>query len=61
MQKDFCKGLTESDAKGILNNDNESLQYWIASLREAFEESGAIIAIREDNSVFVPTYDELGL
>ena len=59
-EKDFCKGLTESDAKGILNNDNESLHYWIASLRETFEESGALIANREDNSVFVPTDDELG-
>ena len=59
-EKDFCQGLTESDAKGILNNEKESLLYWIASLRETFEESGALIANREDNSVFVPTDDELG-
>ena len=58
-EKDFCKGISESKAKGILNHDKESLLYWIASLRETFEESGALIAIREDSSVFVPTNHEL--
>ena len=58
-EKDFCNGITETEAKGILNNDDESLLYWIASLRETFEETGALIANREDNSVFVPTDDEV--
>ena len=55
---DYCNGISETEAKDILNNDSDSLPYWIASLRETFEETGALIANRYDNSHFIPTTKE---
>ena len=57
-KKNYCNGIDEKKAKAILNYDQESLTYWIASLRETFEETGALIAIRDNNSFFTPTEDE---
>ncbi len=53
--EDYCNGLCETEAKDVLSNDSESLPYWIASLRETFGETGALIANRNDNNVFIPT------
>ena len=57
-KKNYFSGINEKKAKAILNYDRESLTYWIASLRETFEETGALIANRENDSFFVPTKDE---
>ena len=57
-KKNYCNGIDEKKAKAILNYDQESLTYWIASLRETFEETGALIANRDNNSFFTPTEDE---
>ena len=57
-KKNYFSGINEKKAKAILNYDQESLTYWIASLRETFEETGALIANRENNSFFTPTEDE---
>ena len=57
-KKNYCNGIDEQKAKAILNYDQESLTYWIASLRETFEETGALIANRDNNSFFTPTEDE---
>ncbi len=57
-KKNYCNGIDEKKAKAILNYDQESLTYWIASVRETFEETGALIANRENNSFFTPTEDE---
>ena len=57
-KKNYFSGINEKKAKAILNYDQESLSYWIASLRETFEETGALIANRENNSFFTPTEDE---
>ena len=57
-KKNYFSGMNEKKAKAILNYDRESLTYWIASLRETFEETGALIANRENDSFFVPTKDE---
>ena len=57
-KKNYCNGIDEKKAKAILNYDQQSLTYWIASLRETFEETGALIANRENNSFFTPTEDE---
>ena len=57
-KKNYCNGIDEKKAKAILNYDQESLSYWIASLRETFEETGALIANRDNNSFFTPTEDE---
>ena len=53
--EDYCSGISETEAKEVLNNNSDSLPYWIASLRETFEETGALIANRNDNSDFIPT------
>ena len=58
VKKNYCNGIDEKKAKAILNYDQESLTYWIASLRETFEETGALIANRDNNSFFTPTEDE---
>ena len=39
-KKNYFNGIDEKKAKAILNYDQESLTYWIASLRETFEETG---------------------
>ena len=57
-KKNYFSGINEKKAKAILNYDQESLTYWIASLRETFEETGALIANRDNNSFFTPTEDE---
>ena len=57
-KKNYCNGIDEKKAKAILNYDQQSLTYWIASLRETFEETGALIANRDNNSFFTPTEDE---
>ena len=57
-KKNYFNGIDEKKAKAILNYDQESLTYWIASLRETFEETGALIANRYNNSFFTPTEDE---
>ncbi len=57
-KKNYCNGIDEKKAKAILNYDQESLTYWVASLRETFEETGALIANRDNNSFFTPTEDE---
>ena len=56
-KKNYCNGIDEKKAKAILNYDQESLTYWIASLRETFEETGALIANRDNNSFFTTTED----
>ena len=56
--EDYCSGISETEAKEVLNNNSDSLPYWIASLRETFEETGALIANRNDNSDFIPTAKE---
>jgi len=56
--KDYCNGISETEAQKVLNSNSDSLPYWIASLRETFEETGALIANRNDNSHFIPTTKE---
>lgn len=44
----FCEGLDDADASAQLNLDSGGLAYWVASVRECFEEAGLLLAERRD-------------
>lgn len=41
---DRCDGLTDADASGILGVATGGLGYWVAAVRECFEEAGVLLA-----------------
>lgn len=43
----LCRGPSSADANRILNLPAGGLAYWVAALRECFEEAGLLLAIRE--------------
>lgn len=44
----FCRGLDDLDASSQLGIDGGGLAYWVASVRECFEEAGVLLAERRD-------------
>ena len=48
----FCSGLTDEMASQILNVKSGGLNYWIACIRECFEECGVLLAYRENGDLF---------
>ncbi len=44
----FCHGLDDADASRQLGIDHGGLAYWVASVRECFEEAGVLLAERRD-------------
>jgi len=44
----FCRGLDDEAASGQLGIDHGGLAYWVASIRECFEEAGVLLATRRD-------------
>ena len=44
----FCRGLDDSAASARLGIDHGGLAYWIAAVRECFEEAGVLLADRRD-------------
>tara|TARA_Y100001960_G_scaffold126573_1_gene134975 strand:- start:229 stop:1023 length:795 start_codon:yes stop_codon:yes gene_type:complete len=54
----FCQGLDDKKASNILNIESNGLSYWVACLRECFEESGVLLAYRQDGSDFNPDAEE---
>ena len=42
-----CVGLTDSKASAVLGLDSGGLAYWVAALRECFEEAGLLLAYRD--------------
>ncbi len=48
----YCKGLSDKEASKILNVDRGGLNYWIACIRECFEESGILLAYRNGGGLF---------
>lgn len=44
----FCQGLDDDDASRQLGIDSGGLAYWVASIRECFEEAGVLLAQRRD-------------
>ena len=42
----YCLGLDDVDASSQLGIDTGGLAYWVAAIRECFEEAGVLIAAR---------------
>lgn len=45
-----CTGLDDEQASSILSVDHGGLAYWVACLRELFEEAGLLLCVRRDGS-----------
>ena len=48
----FCSGLTDEMASEVLGLEKGGLNYWIACIRECFEECGVLLAYRENGDFF---------
>ena len=48
----FCSGLTDEMASQILGLKDGGLNYWVACIRECFEECGVLLAYRENGDFF---------
>ncbi len=46
----FCHGLDDADASRQLGLESGGLSYWVAAIRECFEEAGILLADRRDGS-----------
>ena len=55
---DYCQGLDDKQASSILSLNEGGLGYWVACVRECFEESGVLLAYRENGHLFKPSLDE---
>lgn len=51
-------GSSDQELSSILGEDKGGLAYWVACIRECFEEAGILIAYREDGSPFDPSDTE---
>lgn len=51
-------GSSDQELSNILGEDKGGLAYWVACIRECFEEAGILIAYREDGSPFDPSDTE---
>ena len=47
----FCTGVDDRAASALLGLDHGGLAYWVAALRECFEEAGILLAYRADGSL----------
>jgi 8-oxo-dGTP pyrophosphatase MutT (NUDIX family) len=43
-----CEGLTDKEASALLQVQRGGLAYWVAAIRECFEEAGVLLARRAD-------------
>ena len=48
-------GSSDQYLSNILGEEKGGLAYWVACIRECFEEAGILIAFREDGSPFDPS------
>jgi 8-oxo-dGTP pyrophosphatase MutT (NUDIX family) len=46
----FCRGLDDVEASQQLGIEAGGLAYWVASIRECFEEAGILLAVSRDGS-----------
>jgi 8-oxo-dGTP pyrophosphatase MutT (NUDIX family) len=54
----LCVGRTDADASALLGVARGGLAYWVASVRECFEEAGVLLAVHDDGTVV--RFDEQG-
>ncbi len=52
----FCDGLDDATASAQLGIEHGGLAYWVAAVRECFEEAGILLARKRDGGL--PDYDE---
>lgn len=50
----FCDGLDDAEASRVLGVDHGGLAYFVAAVRECFEESGILLARRRDGGAPMP-------
>lgn len=55
---ELCDGLTDSHASALLGIANGGLAYWVACIRECFEEAGVLLARHETTGDVVRFDDE---
>ena len=46
----FCDGMTDADASAQLGIESGGLAFWVAAIRECFEEAGILLAAPRDGS-----------
>jgi len=46
-----CRGRSDDEASVLLGIPSGGLAYWVAAVRECFEEAGILLAYREDGSI----------
>ena len=51
---EICRGVSDKDASSALGIESGGLAYWVAVIRECFEEAGILLAYRRDGSNFDP-------
>jgi 8-oxo-dGTP pyrophosphatase MutT (NUDIX family) len=49
--EDLCLGRTDAEASSLLGIPTGGLAYWVASVRECFEEAGVLLAVDADGDV----------
>jgi len=49
----YCVGLTDAEASALLQLPHGGLAYWVAAIRECFEEAGVLLARRVNAADFV--------
>ena len=55
---DLCDGLTDSHASSLLGIQSGGLAYWVACIRECFEEAGVLLARPADGQDLIRFEDE---
>ena len=53
----FCVGRTDAEASAILGIDRGGLAFWVAAVRECFEEAGVLLARHRDSGAVVDFTD----
>ncbi|MHB1518068.1 MAG: NUDIX hydrolase [Acidimicrobiales bacterium] len=48
--ENLCLGRSDADASRVLGVDSGGLGFWVAALRESFEEAGVMLAVRRDSA-----------
>lgn len=46
-----CMGRTDEQASSVLGLPSGGLTYWVSAIRECFEETGILVATREDGAI----------
>jgi 8-oxo-dGTP pyrophosphatase MutT (NUDIX family) len=56
---EMCSGPSDAEASRILGMDKGGLAYWVAAIREAFEEAGILLAYDKSGKI-VDVHDDAG-